>query len=170
MQTVDALTYVFDAVNERVHAVLSDAGDEVLQYRPDAGANTVAWLLWHLSRIMDDHVMPLAGRDQVWVAGAWAEHFGLRGGTRETGFGHSPDDVAAVRPADAQVVRRYHDEVADAVTTFLDGLDDADLDRVVDRSYDPPVTLGVRLLSVAMDALQHVGQAAYVAGLAVRRV
>lgn len=48
---------------------------------------------------------------------------------------------------------------------YLAGLDAADLDEVIDRHWDPPVTRGVRLVSVYADALQHVGQAAYVLGL-----
>ena len=38
-------------------------------------------------------------------------------------------------------------------------------DRVVDRTWDPPVTLGVRLVSILDDDTQHAGQAAYVRGL-----
>ena len=45
------------------------------------------------------------------------------------------------------------------------GLTPADLDVVVDERWDPPVTMGVRLVSIADDCLQHVGQAAYVRGL-----
>ncbi len=48
---------------------------------------------------------------------------------------------------------------------FVAGLSAADLDRVVDESWDPPVTLGVRLVSVVDDDAQHAGQAAYVRGL-----
>ncbi len=40
-----------------------------------------------------------------------------------------------------------------------------DLDRVVDKRWNPPVTLGVRLVSILNDDVQHVGQAAYVRGL-----
>ena len=47
----------------------------------------------------------------------------------------------------------------------LAGLSEADLDRVVDERWDPPVTLGVRLVSVISDDLQHAGQAAYLRGL-----
>jgi hypothetical protein len=35
---------------------------------------------------------------------------------------------------------------------------------VVDEKWDPPVTLGVRLVSMASDALQHAGQAAFIKG------
>jgi hypothetical protein len=51
---------------------------------------------------------------------------------------------------------------------YVDGLTDADLDRVVDRRWDPPVTLGVRLVSVADDDLQHAGQAAFARGVVER--
>ncbi len=52
---------------------------------------------------------------------------------------------------------------------FVEGITDADLDRVVDESWDPPVTLGVRLVSVVNDNTQHAGQAAFVRGLVLRR-
>jgi hypothetical protein len=48
---------------------------------------------------------------------------------------------------------------------MLAGLPDGELDRVVDRRWDPPVTMGVRLISIADDCLQHVGQASYLRGL-----
>jgi hypothetical protein len=43
-----------------------------------------------------------------------------------------------------------------------------DLDRVVDRRWDRPVTLGVRLVSMLQDALEHAGQAAFVRGVLER--
>ena len=53
--------------------------------------------------------------------------------------------------------------------SFLGSLTADDLDRVVDEAWDPPVTLGVRLVSIADDDIQHAGQAAYVRGLLARR-
>ena len=73
--------------------------------------------------------------------------------------------MAAVRPDGAEVLVDYLDAVSDRTRTVLDGLGPDDLDRVVDRRWDPPVTMGVRLVSVADDGLQHLGQAAYVRGL-----
>jgi hypothetical protein len=46
---------------------------------------------------------------------------------------------------------------------------DTDLDRVVYESWDPPVTLSVRLMSVISDDLEHAGQAALVRGILLRR-
>ena len=48
---------------------------------------------------------------------------------------------------------------------LVSGVTDADLSRVVDEAWDPPVTLGVRLVSVISDGLQHAGQAAFIRGI-----
>ena len=70
-----------------------------------------------------------------------------------------------MRPESPDVLLGYLGEVQARTTAMLEGLAPDDLDRVVDRRWDPPVTLGVRLVSIADDCLQHVGQAAYVRGL-----
>jgi uncharacterized damage-inducible protein DinB len=132
---------------------------------PGPDANTIAWLLWHLTRVQDHHIAELLDTEQVWVVGDRATTFGLEPDPQNTGFGHSPVEVAAVRPESADALLDYLDAVDARTRAFLAGLEPEDLDRVVDRRWDPPVTMGVRLVSVADDCLQHVGQAAYVRGL-----
>ena len=121
--------------------------------------------MWHLTRVQDHHVAELLGQDQVWVGGDWARRFGLAPDPSNTGYGHSADDVSTIRPADREVLLEYLQAVDIRTRSMLEGLLPADLDRIVDRRWDPPVTLGVRLVSVADDSLQHAGQAAYVRGL-----
>jgi hypothetical protein len=70
-----------------------------------------------------------------------------------------------VRPEDPAVLLEYLDAVAEQTRPMLENLVADDLDRIVDRRWDPPVTMGVRLVSIADDSLQHLGQAAYVRGL-----
>ncbi len=132
---------------------------------PSPGANPIAWLVWHLARVQDDHVADLLGVDQLWVDGDWARRFGLEPAPGNTGYGHSADEVAAVRPEGPEVLRDYLEAVDARTRAMLESLVPADLDRIVDRRWDPPVTLGVRLVSIADDSLQHAGQAAYVRGL-----
>ena len=132
---------------------------------PEPGANTVAWLVWHIARVQDSHVAELLHTDQLWTGGGWAERFGLAPDPRNSGYGHTPEQMAAVRPQDDRVLVEYLDAVDAVVRGYLQGLTAADLDEIVDRRWDPPVTLGVRLVSVADDSLQHVGQAGYVRGL-----
>jgi hypothetical protein len=136
--------------------------------RPAPGANTIAWLVWHTARIQDHHVAEILGAEQVWVGDGWAARFGLSPDPANTGYGHSPEEVAGVRPDGPQVLIDYLGAVDARTRTMLAGLVAADLDRIVDRRWDPPVTLGVRLVSIAGDALEHLGQAAYVRGLLER--
>lgn len=153
----------------RVPALASDAvrgvDPEHLIESPTPGANTIAWLIWHSGRVQDHHVAELLGVEQIWIEGHWARHFGLESDPSNTGYGHSTDDVAAVRPDSPDVLLAYLDDVYRRTQTMLEQVTPGDLDRVVDRRWDPPVTMGVRLISIADDSLQHVGQAAYVRGL-----
>ncbi len=136
-----------------------------LTERPAPDANHIAWLVWHLARVHDSHVAEILEADQIWVEGDWARQFGLEPDPTNNGYGHSPEEVAAVRPERAEVLLEYLEAVDARTRTLLEGLVPSDLDRIVDRRWDPPVTLGVRLVSIADDCLQHAGQAAYVRGL-----
>jgi len=132
---------------------------------PAPGTNPIAWLVWHLARVQDHHVAELLGEPQLWVTQDWARRFSLDADPSNTGYGHTAAQVAAVRPDGADALLTYLDAVMARTKAMLSGLTSGDLDRVVDRRWDPPVTLGVRLVSIADDSLQHAGQAAYVRGL-----
>lgn len=156
-----------ERVRESVDAVLDGLGDDDLVARPAEDANTIAWLVWHLTRVEDDHVADVAGREQVWTAEGFAGRFGLPFDDSAIGYGQTSDEVGQVR-ASAELLADYHRATHAATLDYLAGIGEDDLDRVVDERWDPPVTLGVRLVSVINDATQHVGQAAYVRGLLTR--
>jgi hypothetical protein len=164
LDTSEVLLDSFGRVREVVFEVLDGLNPNQLGFRESSEANSIAWLVWHLTRVQDDHVCDVAGREQAWVAEGWAERFGLDLDVRDTGYGHNPDQVAAVK-ASAELLSDYHDAVFQHTSDYLRGLSAGDLDRVVDQRWDPPVTLGVRLISVVADDLQHAGQAAFVKGL-----
>jgi uncharacterized damage-inducible protein DinB len=136
-----------------------------LAERPSGTANSIAWLVWHLARVQDHHIAEILETDQIWTMGDWAARCGLDPNPNNTGYGHGPEQVAAVRPDNGAVLLGYLDAVQERTEAYLAGVQPDDLDRIVDRRWDPPVTLAVRLVSVADDSLQHVGQAAYVRGL-----
>jgi uncharacterized damage-inducible protein DinB len=159
------LLELFDRVPPLARHAVEDLPVERLLAVPSADANSIAWLVWHLARVQDHHVAEILEADQVWVDGDWARRFGLEPDPSNTGYGHDAAAVAAVRPDGPDVLVEYLDAVQARTRTMLRGLTPADLDRVVDRSWDPPVTLGVRLVSIADDSLQHVGQAAYLRGV-----
>ena len=132
---------------------------------PGGTANSVAWLVWHASRQQDAQVAQLAGTEEVWTAEGWSGRFGLDVPDSSMGFGDGPEDVARIRVASPDLLRGYLDAVVERTVAYVHGLTEAQLDDVVDRSWTPPVTRGVRLVSTVDDAAQHLGQAAYVRGL-----
>ena len=167
MTSAELLIDAFGRIREVVHRVVDGLTPEQLAFRVNSEANSIAWLVWHLTRIQDDHLAEVAEAQQAWTAQGWVERFGLPFDPRDTGYGHRADDVAAVRVGSGELVG-YHDAAHQQTTRYVSQLKDADLDRIVDRSWDPPVSLGVRLVSVIADDLQHAGQAALVRGLLQR--
>jgi hypothetical protein len=168
MTSAELLVDAFGRIREVVHRVVDGLTPEQLAFRVDPEANSIAWLVWHLTRIQDDHLADVARAEQVWTSRGWVERFELPFDPGDTGYGHRAGEVAAVRVASGELLVGYHDAVHQQTTRYVEGLGDADLGRIVDRSWDPPVTLGVRLVSVIADDLQHAGQAAFVRGILQR--
>jgi uncharacterized damage-inducible protein DinB len=168
MTSADLLTDAFGRIREEVHQAVDNLSRADLAYRLDPEANSIAWLVWHLTRVQDDHVADAAELEQVWTSKDWAEKFGLPFGRLATGYEHDSSEVAEVQ-ADAELLTAYYDAVHEQTIRYVRTLTDADLPRVVDESWDPPVTLGVRLVSVISDDLQHAGQALFIRGILLRR-
>jgi uncharacterized damage-inducible protein DinB len=171
MDHADLLVDAYTRIRDLVHRVLEGLPDEHLAARVDPEANTIAWLIWHLTRVQDDHVAEVAevaGHEQVWLADGWQDRFGLPFEADAIGYGQTAAEVGQVQVS-AELLRGYHDAVQARTVAYVRELTAEDLDRIVDRRWDPPVTLGVRLVSVVSDDLQHVGQAAYVRGVLSRR-
>lgn len=162
----DLLTDGFGRVREGVAELTTGLTDETAFWRPDPEANSISWLLWHLSRVQDDHVSDLAGVEQVWPR--YRDEANLAVAPDDTGYGHTAEKVGAIKVS-ADLLDRYQRDVHAATLSYLDTLTEAELERVVDERWDPPVTAAVRLVSVIDDCAKHLGQAEYVRGLSDRR-
>jgi hypothetical protein len=158
----------FGRVHESLPGLLDGLGADALGWRADADANPIGWLVWHLSRVQDDHVAGVGGVEQAW-SGGWESRFGLPYAGGAIGYGQTSADVAVFSVSAPALLLGYHDAVHALTIAVLDGMEASDYDRVVDRRWTPPVTAAVRLVSVVNDITQHLGQAAYVRGLWERR-
>lgn len=165
MTSAEVLVDAFGRIREVVEEAVDGLTPEQLATRPEGRGNSVAWLVWHLTRVQDDHVADAFGIEQVWTTAGWNDQFGLPFAPSATGYRHTPDEVAAVRVSSGELLTGYHRAVHDRTVALVGQVVDEDLGRIVDVRWDPPVTLGVRLVSVIADDLQHAGQAAYVRGL-----
>ncbi|MDG2112974.1 MAG: DUF664 domain-containing protein [Actinomycetota bacterium] len=165
MDAAAILLELYGRVPPLARRAVEGLSPEQLVTQPSSDANPIGWLVWHLARVQDHHVAELMSEDQVWVSDGWSTQFGLGPDPSNIGYGHTPEEVEAVKPEGPQALIDYLGAV-DAVTRPLLGrLSEGDLDRIVDRRWDPPVSMGVRLVSIADDSLQHVGQALYLRGL-----
>jgi uncharacterized damage-inducible protein DinB len=165
MDGIAVLKEGFSRIPELVAGAVEGLDTDQLAEMPQGTGNSVGWLVWHLIRVQDAQVADVADGEQLWVADGWAERFGMEPDPGNHGYGHTLDEVASLRPASSELLVEYLEAVHERTLAYLDELGDDDLDRVVDENWDPPVTLGVRLVSVVDDDVQHAGQAAYVRGL-----
>jgi hypothetical protein len=167
--SAEVLEDALSRVKETAARAASGLTTQQLEMRLDPEANTIAWLLWHLGRVQDAQVADAAGSEQVWTSEGWEAKFALPFPTSATGYGHSSDDVAAVRGVSAELFIEYIEAVCDRSIEFVQTLSDDDFDRIVDENWNPPVTLAARLVSVISDDLQHAGQAAFIRGVVQRQ-
>lgn len=165
---MDARDLLIDGIGrsrEVCHLVLNGLDADAANQRPGGDHNSIGWLVWHLARQQDAQIARLAGGDQVWVRDGFVDRFALDVPPQSIGFGQTAEQAGKVVIRDLALLADYVDAATDATIAYVRGLDPASLDEVIDRSYTPPVTRGVRLVSIVDDASQHAGQAAYVRGL-----
>jgi uncharacterized damage-inducible protein DinB len=166
---IDILRDAFERIRDTVSSTVEGLTENDLTFRPNGTGNSIAWLVWHLTRVQDSHIADAAGTEQLWTASGWAEQFGLELPSTATGYGMTSDEVDLVCGVTSEQLAAYLTAVHDHTVGYLSSLESADLERIVDTRWDPPVTLAARLVSVISDDLQHAGQAGYVAGIARNR-
>ena len=169
MAELDILVDAFGRIQQSVHAAVQGLSAEQLAWRADASANSVGWLAWHLTRVQDSYIAELVDGEQVWTKQNFVDRFGLSLPRLDTGYRHTAAQVAEVRVPGPDLLLDYHDATHDRTVEYLGTVKVADLDKIVDYNWNPPVSLSVRLVSVIADDLQHAGQAAFIRGLLLRR-
>lgn len=165
MTAADVLGEAYGRLPDLVRGAVEGLDADQLSLRPAGSANSIGWLVWHLTRVEDSHFAEAFGHDEVWLANGYADRWGLALDRDDTGYGHSSGQVDAVRVTSVQQLLDYFEAVHALSASLVAGLDDEDLQQVIDERWDPPVTLLVRLVSVLDDAVQHAGQAAYARGI-----
>ena len=146
-------------------ALIDTLPEGALNAHAGGHTNSIAWLLWHAGRQMDAQLAQLNGEPQVWHGQGFDSRFNLGELGDTVGYGHTAEQARAVVVEDAALLVKYLGAATATLSEYIAGLSEADLDDVIDTSWTPHVTRGVRLVSMIDDAAQHVGQAAYAAGI-----
>ncbi len=166
MEAKDIVIDALERIRSILHRTLAGLTLDELQRQPTPDSNSIAWLTWHLTRVQDNGISGLFGQEQAWISQGWHAQFGMAPDPDNEGQGHTPQQVAAFRAPSIQTLLDYHDSVSTRSKTFVGGLAPADFNRELDEpQYQPRPTVGVRLVSILSDNLQHAGQVAYLRGV-----
>jgi hypothetical protein len=159
------LTDGYGRIMEVLEKTLKGMTPQDLDKQPRPDCNSMGWLAWHLTRLQDDHISARMGEEQLWTRDGWHARFNRPKNSKDIGFGHTPKDVAAFKSPQVETFLEYYRALLDRTVNYINSLSSADLDRELNEPwYQPLPTVGVRLISVMADNLQHVGQASYVRG------
>lgn len=172
MDTIDVVRDLVARPLQALDYFWEDLEPSRLNNHPGGHPNSIAWLLWHTARETDAQIAPLAGHEELWTAENFDTRFALGEadlGMADVGLSQAAEDAQAVKVEESlagkALLREYLEVVYARVGEWVNTLNSEDLARVIDENWDPPVTVGVRVISVIDDAAQHIGQAAYVAGM-----
>lgn len=113
--------------------ILGGLSDEQLRLRPAPGQNSVAWLIWHMTRGEDVAVnVAIAGQPQVWDDG-WGPKMGVD--RDDIGTGMTAAEVGALSERiDLVALLEYRHAVAVRTQRILPGLDGRALEERVEPS------------------------------------
>ena len=136
--------------------------DEQFYYRPTDDTNSIAWLVWHLSRWRDRTSAIVSGDTEVWTSGGWSQRFGMS--EERTGMGDTAEQVAGFRP-DRDLVLSYADGAHRAIVERVSRLTADQLEEPVKGLPGEPRPAWRVLAGVIGDSTEHVGQINYLRGM-----
>ncbi len=166
MKWQQLLTDGYERVQQVLEGTLKGLAENDLNQQPHPDCNSIGWLTWHLTRVQDDHIADLMGEEQLWTRDGWHAKFNRPSNPKDTGWGHSSEDVAAFKSPDVKTLLEYHRAALERTKRYISTLSAADLDRELNEPWFQPLpTVGVRLISILSDSLQHAGQVGYLRGL-----
>jgi len=148
-----------------VDRALDGLDDATLARQPNDQSNSMAWLLWHMNRVVDTFVNTrFQSKPQLWVQDGWHQKFGM-GDDSGTGQGMSPEEVAAWVSPPRDVLLGYYEAVKASARDYLASMTDADLaGSIVAPPTNEPRPVSDMLGILIYDNTVHGGQIAYLRG------
>ena len=160
---------LLERATNQIKLATDGATDEQLYYRPTSNANSIAWLVWHLSRLQDLISSSLSGEAEVWHTDRWVEQFALAPDlpNEATGWGDSAEQVAAFR-VERGTLFGYMEAAHRVAKERVARLTPAQLEQTVAWGTAETPLLGPAwrvLITLLNDSIQHAGQINYIRGL-----
>jgi hypothetical protein len=163
--TVDLNQFIItllEAAYRSIKQATDDLPDEQLYYQPTPETNSIAWLVWHLSRWRDAVSATISGEPQIWVSAGWAERCGMP--DERTGLGDTPAQVTAFC-VERAVLFGYVDAAHQHTVERVAKLTPTQLVQPMVSHTGERRPAWRALAGVCSDSAQHTGQIAYLRGL-----
>ena len=166
MSGADSVMWALERNWDMVDAALEDLDDVTLARRPADHCNSIAWILWHMNRVVDTFINTrLQSKSDLWVSDGWYLKFGMSEKVRV--MGHTSDEVAALT-ASQDVQKGYFEAVKSAARGYIATVSAEDLEQRV--TFPPEAqkqdhTIASALGQLVWDNVAHGGQIAYLRGL-----
>jgi hypothetical protein len=167
MEWLQLIIDIFARISQEIEIVLDGLTVEEINQQPRPDCNSIAWLTWHLTRSHDRNMSEIAGKEQLWISDNWHARFNLPPNPTETGYKHTTEEATAFKAPDTETILEYHYAVLERIKDYVKNtLSEDELKREhISPTFGNTVTVRRRITGVMCDALEHVGQAAYVRGL-----
>ena len=151
-----------ESPNRWINQATDGLTDEQLYYRPSSDTNSIAWLIWHLSRWRDKISAAIAGEPQVWASEGWAQRFNID--PDRTGLGDTLEQVANFA-AEPELLLGYASAAHNAIVERVSRMTPEDFDREIEYMPGSSRPAWRALISVMGDSSEHTGQINYLRGM-----
>ncbi len=164
MAATDVISIALERNWSMVDNAMQGLSDDTLNQQPNDQSNSVAWLLWHMNRVVDNMIHTrLQSQRQLWVLDGWYQKFGMGDEESDFGMGWTAEQVAAWKAPSRDVLLGYYEAMKASARGYLASISAAELDQsvmIANVSRAVSDLLGV----LVYDNVVHGGQIAYLRG------
>jgi hypothetical protein len=166
MELHEMLAVGYSGILRTLDYTLKGLTKEDINWQPKPDCNSIGWMVWHPIRFQDMQISEFMGEEQLWIKDGWYKKWGRKADPKESGGGMTPEDLTKFKSPGAATVLAYAKAVVERSQKYFPTLKKADLDKILKGGpHKPYPTVGMMLMIILSDSLQHAGQAGYVRGL-----
>ncbi len=167
MAAAEAIIAALERNWDMVDTALEGLDDDTLARQPSDQCNSIAWILWHLNRVIDTFIHTrLTGTAQSWIQEGWHQKFGMANDPEDRGVGWTAEQVAAWSPPTREAQLGYYGAIKAGARAYLASLTGSDLEKeMVIPPMAEPRTVASAVGQMTWDTIAHGGQIAYLRGL-----
>ena len=163
MDVKEMFTYSLKESWTFLSEALEGLSQEEVNWAPAPHCNSIAFILWHVTRVEDVLIHPISQRiaGVYWTQG-WQERLGIP--ATEIGYQYTEEQLQAWSAPKFEDLQEYAQAVHERTLAFVETLTPEKLLEVPRPDY-PNQTIGVILAHLATEIAQHVGQISYLRGV-----